>query len=109
MIQMVQNLLKCNKVKVGLSRSKKKCFICLKENILKFKKNVFYFILKAFFILKILSYNTTYFLMSHKVRQAGRQRNLVSYKNIAIEITFLKYHTENEADSLVPDLFLFFE
>ena len=33
-------------VKVGLSRSKKNCFICIKKSPLKKMKNAFYFILK---------------------------------------------------------------
>ena len=39
-------------LKVGLSPSKKNCFICLIESPLKMIKNAFYFILKALFVLK---------------------------------------------------------
>ena len=39
--------------KFGLSPSKNNCVICLIENPLKMMKNVFYFILKALFVLKI--------------------------------------------------------
>ena len=40
-------------LKVGLSPSKKKCFICFNKSPLKMMKNAFYFILKALF--KLLS------------------------------------------------------
>ena len=39
--------------KVGLSPSKKNFVICLIESPLKMMKNDFYFVLKAFFVLKI--------------------------------------------------------
>ena len=42
-----------NMIKVGLSPSKKIFVICLIGNPLKMMKNVFYFILKAFFMLKL--------------------------------------------------------
>ena len=42
--------------KVGLSPSKKICVICLIESPLKMMKNVFYFILKALFVLKIFKF-----------------------------------------------------
>ena len=42
--------------KVGLSPSKKNCFICLIEIPLKMMKNAFYFILKALFVLKIFKF-----------------------------------------------------
>ena len=42
--------------KVGLSPSKKIGFICLIESPLKMIKNAFYFILKAFFVLKIFKF-----------------------------------------------------
>ena len=41
---------------VGLSPSKEFCFIYFKESPLNMVKNVFYFILKALFILKILKF-----------------------------------------------------
>ena len=41
---------------VGLSPSKKICVICLIESPLKMMKNAFYFILKAFFVLKIFKF-----------------------------------------------------
>ena len=45
-----------NDLKVGLSPSKKICFICLIESPLKMMKNAFYFILKALFVLKIFKF-----------------------------------------------------
>ena len=45
-----------NKVKVGLSPSKKFFAICLTQNPLKIMKNAFYFILKALFVLKIFKF-----------------------------------------------------
>ena len=42
--------------KVGPSPSKENCVICLTESPLKMMKNVFYFVLKAFFILKIFKF-----------------------------------------------------
>ena len=40
-------------VKVGLSPPKKICVVCVIGNPLKIMKNVFYFILKTLFVLKI--------------------------------------------------------
>ena len=48
-----------NVFEVGLSLSKKSCFICFNENPLKMMKNAFYFILKALFVLKILDFLVT--------------------------------------------------
>ena len=42
--------------KVGLSLFRKKCVICFFESPLKIMKNAFYFILKAFFVLKIFNF-----------------------------------------------------
>ena len=39
--------------KVALSPSKKNSFICFSYSLAKMMKNVFYFILKALFVLKI--------------------------------------------------------
>ena len=44
------------KFKVGFSTSKKYCFICFNEILLKMMKSIFYIILKALFILKILRF-----------------------------------------------------
>ena len=49
-------LLKKQLVKVGLSPFKKNCAICLIESPLKMMKNVFYFNLKALFVLKIFKF-----------------------------------------------------
>ena len=45
-----------NCFKVGLLPSKKICVLCLIESPLKMMKNVFYFILKALFALKIIKF-----------------------------------------------------
>ena len=45
-----------DKVKAGLSPSKKNCVICFNKSPLKFMKNAFYFILKAIFVLKIFKF-----------------------------------------------------
>ena len=45
-----------DKLKVGLSPSKKNCVICFIESPLKMMKNAFYFILKALFVLKIFKF-----------------------------------------------------
>ena len=45
-----------SKLKVGLSPSKKNCVICFIESPLKIIKNVFYFILKALFVLKVFNF-----------------------------------------------------
>ena len=49
--------------KVGLSPSKKIYVICVIESPLKMMKNAFYFILKAFFILKILIFCHDFLVM----------------------------------------------
>ena len=43
-------------IKAGLSPSKKIFFICFNESPSKMKKNAFYFILKAPFVLKIFNF-----------------------------------------------------
>ena len=43
-------------LKVGLSPSKKVCFICFNESAIKMMKNAFYLILKAFFLHKVLKF-----------------------------------------------------
>ena len=44
------------RIKVGLPPSKKNCVIFLIESPLKMKKNAFYFMLKALFVLKIFTF-----------------------------------------------------
>ena len=44
------------RIKVGLSPSKKNFVIFLIESPLKMKKNAFYFMLKALFVLKIFTF-----------------------------------------------------
>ena len=43
-------------VKVGLSPSKKICFVCFAESLLKIMKNGFYLILKAAFVLTMFKF-----------------------------------------------------
>ena len=45
-----------NELKVGLSPSSKVCVICFTESPLKMMKNVFYFYLKALFVLNIFKF-----------------------------------------------------
>ena len=54
--KIMHKLFSCSKVKVGLLLSKKNCFICFHENPLKMMENAFYFILKAFFVVKIFTF-----------------------------------------------------
>ena len=55
-IQFVFNSISPTVLKVGLSPSKKNFVICVIESPLKMMKNAFYFILKAFFVLKIFKF-----------------------------------------------------
>ena len=57
----IRQILEANKFKVGLSPSRKICVICLIESPLKIMKNVFYFVLKAFFVLKIFKFLSRHF------------------------------------------------
>ena len=50
-----------DQLKVGLPPSKKICAICLIESPLKMIKNVFYFVLKAHFGLKIFTFLSRHF------------------------------------------------
>ena len=54
------------KVKVGLSPSKKSCFICFYESPLKMLKNAFNFIVKALLVLKILKFLSWLFVHVEK-------------------------------------------
>ena len=47
---------KFSRFKFGFSSFKKNCVICFIERPLKMMKNAFYFILKAFFVLKIFKF-----------------------------------------------------
>ena len=60
------------KVKVGLSPSKKTCVICFIESPLKIMKNDFYFILKSLSILKIFKFLS--WLFSHVEKAAWLER-----------------------------------
>ena len=75
-------------------------------------KNVFYFILKALFVLKIFKFFVMIFdscrknSLIRKINQAMIFGQLIEDDKINI---FLKNYAENEAGRLVPDLFLFFK
>ena len=53
-------------IKVGVSSSKKNCFICFNESPLKKMENTFYFILKALFFLKIFKFLSWLLLIMQK-------------------------------------------
>ena len=57
---------KINNVKVKLSPSKKICFICFNESLLKIMENAFYFILKALFVFKIFKFLPWFFWSCRK-------------------------------------------
>ena len=50
-------------IQVGLSPSKKNCFIWFSESTLKIMKNTFYLILKALFVLKIFYFFLDFLIM----------------------------------------------
>ena len=54
-------------LKVGLSPSKKFCLTCFNESLLKMTKNVFYFILNVFLILKIFNFFSWLFVHVEKM------------------------------------------
>ena len=58
---------------IRLSTSKKNCFICSNKSPLKMMKNAFYFILKAFFVLKIFNYLSCRFGHIEKTTRLERQ------------------------------------
>ena len=60
------------RIKVGLSTSKKICVICWIESPLKMMKNAFYFILKAFLVLKTFKFLSR--LFGHVVKTAWLER-----------------------------------
>ena len=97
------------KVKLHLP---KKCVIAFIETPLKMMKNIFYFILKALFILKIFKFFVMIFgscrknSLIRKINQAIIFGQLIEDDKINI---FLKNYAENEAWRLVTDLFLFFK
>ena len=59
----LENMRKYRDIKVGLSYSKKKCFI---EDSLKMMKNAFYFNLKALFLFKTFSFLSRFSVMQEK-------------------------------------------
>ena len=63
------NILSDLNIKVGLSPSKTIFFICFNDGTSKMMKNVFYFILKALFILKIFKLLSCVFRQVEKVRK----------------------------------------
>ena len=56
-------------IQAGLPPFKKVDFICFKESLLKKKKNAFYFIIKALFVLQILKFCPDLFGYVGKLRQ----------------------------------------
>ena len=115
-------------VKVGLSPSKKICGICLIESPLKMMKNVFYFVLKALFVLKIFKFlsrhfdhvgkvifkihdATTWFTNNyntHTTQYLTNSQNFGQLIDHNMRNIFLQKLCGNESGRLVPDLFLFF-
>ena len=59
--------------KVGLSPSKKICFVCFNEGPFKTMKNAFYFIWKALFILKVFKFLS--WLFGHVEKTAWLERS----------------------------------
>ena len=92
-------------LKVGLSPSKKVCVICQSENSLKMMKNAFYFVLKAFFVLKIFK------LLSWLFGYVGKTAWLEDKINFKIHevTTWFTNNCNSHFVRLVPDLFLFFK
>ena len=108
------------------SHPPKKFFISFNNSPLKMLKNVFNFILKVLFVLKITKFLSWLFGLCRKTtglersgsitiqilpnisrskgNQARKFGQLMEYNNT---IFYFKSHTENEAGRLVPDLFLF--
>ena len=62
-----------SEVKVGLSPSKKNYVICFIESPLKKMKNAFYFIVKAYFVLKIFKFLSWIFGHVEKTAWVDRQ------------------------------------
>ena len=125
-------------LKVGLSPSKKNCFIYFNESPLKMMENGFYFILKALLVLKLFNFLSWFFglveknglirkirLISkfmtplpgqqtftiHILPTISQSKNEIwSGNRIYIKrIFFFKHHAENEPKKLLPDIFLFFK
>ena len=65
--------------KVGLSPSKKNCFICFNKNRLKIMKNAFDFILKTLFILKLFKFSS--WLFGHEEKMCWLER-LAYFQNL---------------------------
>ena len=109
-------------IKVGLSHSKKFCYISSNESSLKMIKNTFYFILKYLFVLKVIEFFSWLF---GYIRKWLDQKNKVSFNiyNITTWLTSnyktmnfvqsIRYNKRNvffkKSSRLVPDLFLFFK
>ena len=82
-------------------------------------ENAFYLVLKALFVLKILkfgkkykekfkTYDATTWLTNNYIHEVKETRHLslASLQKVVREIPFFKNHAENEAERLIPDLFL---
>ena len=63
-------------IKVGLSPSKKSCVFCLIKIPLKMRKNNFYLILKALFVLKIFKFLSRHF--GHVSKRLDKKIRLMS-------------------------------
>ena len=72
--------------KFGLSSSKKRCFICFNESLLKIK-NYFLFIWKAIFILETISFLYWFF---GQVEKQPDQNKKTSFKNYDFKTSFTK-------------------
>ena len=66
-------------LKVGLSPSRKICFICFNESFLKMMKNTFYFISKALFVLKDLSFYLEFLVIQKKLLDQKDKVNFEIY------------------------------
>ena len=80
-------------LKIGISPSKKKrkCFICFNESLLKKIKNVFYFTLKALFILKIFEFFVLDFGQVEKT--ACVERNLWRHNLVNKQLQYTYWYT----------------
>ena len=124
--------------KTGFSPFKKNCFVCFTGSPLKMVKNAFYFILKALFLLRVLNFLSWLFFQVEKAAWLEKDKVNFKVHNVTTWLTnicnpyisrsksnqtlnfgqsieynkikfFSKNHAQNEAERLLPDLFLFFK
>ena len=89
----------CSRVKVGLLLSKKNCFIYFHENPLKMIKNVFYFILKDFFVVKIFTFLFSDFSQIEKtawLEWSGQFQNLWRYNLVNKQLRYTYWPISHE-------------